>query len=493
MRITTLRRTTLISLLAFAAAAQAEPEQHHGGEGQPHVQAPHVEQPHVQAPHVEQPHVQAPHVEQPHVQAPHVEQPHVQAPHVEQPHVQAPHVEQPHVQAPHVEQPHVQAPHVGQPHVGQPHVEQPHVQIHQGHMHQPSSAPNPNLHGPAIEQGGVKGHQAPNQPMHPGAPNVIQQTTPAPGHITNHAQPNTINTHAPVRVITNTNPSYLSNRYTQGNLHTSIHQNQQFINAPNNAQFLHQINGYRQQYHNQFYNNNLRRFNVYGRYWQNNYYHDWYSAWYRWGFYGGFWYPVRPYFEIDNYFTYPAVQWFFMDEEVTPEYYTTYYSSSKAPESSGCSGVFPYKHAYFPTDTLRDLLVEVSGFPQDLRCNFRIAVINMTSNLQQAINNYFAASFTFQQNDIVVNYYQNLHNKAIVISGFVNQGNINVAFEALLELHHPDRSITFVPDGQTPTESQLNVLEQMNERIKQLGGDPFTAQQEPATVVDTGNAGPTGP
>lgn len=296
----------------------------------------------------------------------------------------------------------------------------------------------------------------------------------------------------PAHVVVNEKPSHLNNPITQQNLHHAVTWNQQFINAANNAQWVHQINGYQQQYHRQFYNYNVHRFNVYGHYWQSNHYHNWYNAWYHWGFYGGFWYPVRPFYAIENYFTYPVVQWFFVDQAIVPQYYSNYYVSQPALPPA-CSETFPYKNIYFPTDTLRDLLVEVSGLPQELRCNFRAAVISMTSQLKDDVSNYFAVHLVFQPDDIVINYYQNLQNNAIVVAGFVNQNKINMAFEALLDLQNPNESIIFAPEGQTPTEEQLQVLNQLNERIKSLGGDPFTAQQEPSPSAYNANSMNQGP
>ncbi|CEG55566.1 hypothetical protein [Legionella fallonii] len=353
----------------------------------------------------------------------------------------------------------------------------------------------PQIQHKVIQQPIVKPIQKPIQkPIHHGLqPTVTPINTPKPITPTPNKTIHPINPYNnnrnfyPAHVVVNTKPSHLNNPMTQQNLHHAMTWNQQFVHAANNAQWVHEVNGYQQQYHKQFYNYNVQRFNVYGHYWQNNHYHNWYNAWYHLGFYGGFWYPVRPFYAIENYFTYPVVQWFFVDEAVAPQYYTNYYVSQPAPPPA-CIETFPYKNVYFPTDTLRDLLVEVSGFPQQLRCNFREAIIGITSQLKDDMSNYFALSFTFRPDDIVINYYQNLQGQAIVIAGFVSQNKINMAFEALLDLRNPNNSIVFAPDGQTPTEEQLQVLNQLNSRIKNLGGDPFTAQQEPAPSAYNANS-----
>jgi len=286
----------------------------------------------------------------------------------------------------------------------------------------------------------------------------------------------------PLHVVKNIQPSHLSNNFTQKNLQSATRLNHQFVSQPNNSKWTQDISGYKNQYRQRYHNNDVQHFKTYSKFWHNHHFHDWYSFWYPWGFYGGFWYPVRPSYDIEDYFDYPDVQWLYADEPVTPDYYNSYYPSESTPPSV-CLEEFPYKHIYYPTDTMRDLLVEVSGLPQDLRCNFRAAIINFTSDLQQDAAEIFSRSdFSFNQNDVVVNYYQNLQNQAIVIAGFVSNGNINMAFEGLLDLENPDQSITFAPQGQTPSEDELEVLNELNERIQNLGGDPFTAQQEPETA-----------
>ena len=167
-----------------------------------------------------------------------------------------------------------------------------------------------------------------------------------------------------------------------------------------------------------------------------------------------------------------------MDDSVAPEYFKSYYSEKMLPPD--CLKAFTYKNIYFPSDTLRDLLVEASAFPQNVRCNFRTAIINMTSQLKKTIDERFFILFSFKRNDIVINHYQNLQNKAIVVAGFINQGKIKVAFEALMDLRNPNRSISFIPESSQPTDKQLQQLYQLTNRIRVLGGNPFTASQEPS-------------
>jgi hypothetical protein len=309
-------------------------------------------------------------------------------------------------------------------------------------------------------------------------PSLIKPILPVGTAVTGAGIVNSAGNINPPHVVTNTQPSHLLNKFTKKNIQKSKTLNQQFLNNPNNAKWVKNINGYQKNYRLYHHNTNIQAFKVYNTFWHNHHYHDWYRHWYKWGFYGGFWYPVRPYFDIDDYFDYPMVQWFYTDDPITTDYYNDYYPAESVPPNS-CLTSFPYTNIYFPTDTLRDLLIEVSGFSQNLLCDFRVSIINFTSQMQQTVSNTYSINFSFQQNNIVVNYYQNLQNKAIVIAGFVSQNKINLAFEGFLDLEQPNQTIAFAPKGQNPTDDELQVLEQLNDRIKSLGGDPFTAQQEP--------------
>lgn len=273
-------------------------------------------------------------------------------------------------------------------------------------------------------------------------------------------------------------PSHLNAPITQSNIRSAVLLNQQVINKAEYGRWMEQIRQFKYHYQKQLESDNRQRFNNYEQYWKNGHDRNQFSLWHKWGFYGGFWYPTRPFFAIENYFTYPTVQWLFVNDSVAPEYFNNYYPEKMPP--SDCLKAFAYKNVYFPSDTLRDLLVEASAFPQELRCNFRTAIINITTQLKKTIDKRFFILFSFKHNDIVINHYQNLQNKAIVVAGFINQGKIKVPFEALMDLRNPNQSISFIPESSKPTDKQLQHLYQLTSRIRVLGGNPFTAAQEPS-------------
>ena len=84
--------------------------------------------------------------------------------------------------------------------------------------------------------------------------------------------------------------------------------------------------------------------------------------------------------------------------------------------------------------------------------------------------------------EIVVNHYENLQNQSIVIEGFVDQGELHVAFKGVLDLVDPAQTLVFLPKGQEPSAAELNLLDDMNAKIRKLGGNPEVVAAEPEQV-----------
>lgn len=213
-------------------------------------------------------------------------------------------------------------------------------------------------------------------------------------------------------------------------------------------------------------------------YFGQDYFRFYYSGWFRFGWYGGFWYPVRPCWTIETYFEYPLVNWFYATTW-TPDYWNAYYSET---EPQGCSDRFPYAGIYFPTDSLRDMLVEVSGMEMDRRCNFRTGVILMTNSIRDQLSAQTGVAFTFNTNDVVINHYDNLQNQALSVAGIVDNGTIQIPFQGVIDLLDASRTVVIVAGGQNPTGDEVNQVQSMNQKVTALGGDPLTAAQEPLTA-----------
>jgi hypothetical protein len=221
------------------------------------------------------------------------------------------------------------------------------------------------------------------------------------------------------------------------------------------------------------------RYTIVSKYYSETEYRYTYSEYFDDGFVGGYYYPVRPCDNVTDYFDYPEVQWFYVDT-AEPDYYQGYYG----PDDYQQYPVQPFEFArvYFPTETLRDLAVEVSGLDAGTQAVFRDAITRITENLQQSLTDNLADPFEFVDNDIVVTHYTNLQNQAYVLEGFVDRENLldlHVAFKALLDLTDASQSIVFAPVGPEPLPEELDLLAAINDRIVALGGDPITAVDEP--------------
>jgi hypothetical protein len=219
------------------------------------------------------------------------------------------------------------------------------------------------------------------------------------------------------------------------------------------------------------------RWNNYSGYFGNSSYRYYHHNWYSHGFYGGYWYPVRPCWTMNNYYYYPLVQWLYVQQpDVT--YYQNWYGADYTQYPVAPN---PYVDVFFPTDTWRDALVELSGLSADLQYNFRQSLLVFTGQLKAQVGAVLNASFEFQQYEVVVNHYENLGNRGVVLEGFVdrNDANIHLPFKALLDLEDPQGTLTFVPSSENPSVEELQALDDLNARIKAIGGDPYSANEEP--------------
>jgi len=247
-----------------------------------------------------------------------------------------------------------------------------------------------------------------------------------------------------------------------------------------NASTKNYIQGKNQLFVNKYYSGLQGRYNHFQPWYHNNNYRFHYSAWYRHGFCGGFYYPVRPWWGIHQYFYYPTVYWLYNDVGSNDvPYYSTVYGSdyNSCPVTAN-----EYTRVYFPTDVMRDLGVEVSGLPAATQCNFRVAMTTMTNDLRASLSDMIGAPFTFGEYEVIVNHYENLQNQAIVVEGFVDQGELHVAFKGLLDIVTPNNTLLVLPKGQEPTAAELNRLDDMNKKIRLLGGNPDQVALEPEQV-----------
>jgi hypothetical protein len=215
-----------------------------------------------------------------------------------------------------------------------------------------------------------------------------------------------------------------------------------------------------------------RRGDSYRGYYRNDAYRSYYSPWYRHGFYGGFFYPVVPCVDIGSYFYYPEVDWMY-NTAPDADYAKDWYGQDTYPVDA-----FPYAGVLYPTDTLRDLGIDVSGLSGLQQYNYRQALTRFMDSLVAQINDNLTDAIQLGANEVVVDHYQNLNN-LIVIEGFVDHDDLHYAFKATLDLSVPAQTLVFVPTNQQPDAQDLANLQVMNDRIVAAGGNPLQADEEP--------------
>ena len=296
-----------------------------------------------------------------------------------------------------------------------------------------------------------------------------------PGHSgpVNPHQP--IHRAEPPKTVQHSRPSHLDNPYTKGHLHDSQGRLDQVRRGHQDDYRRVSQNGnhFRDQHRSEF----LQRQSRVQSFYRNQQYHYYYSAWYRHGFYGGFYYPVRPYLEINNYFYYPVVNWLW-DDTYDEGYYRDWYPDyDQYPVHE-----FEFAGIFYPTDTLRDCAIEVSAMSSVKQAHFRQGMTQFVHLLIDGLNANLETPVEIDRDDVVINHYQNLQDKAIVFEGFVDTGSVSQAFKALIDIEDPSRTLVFVPTTQDPNDQDLAVLDQMNQRIIELGGNPLVADQEPTNA-----------
>lgn len=207
--------------------------------------------------------------------------------------------------------------------------------------------------------------------------------------------------------------------------------------------------------------------------WYNSYYPTWrarYTPWNRLGFYGGFYWNLRPVADIGVYFYNPMIHWFY-SPQYDDYYYNTWYNSgiSAYPEMRN---PFPYTGTYFPTEEFRDLNLGMSQASVSAQVNYRRAMIDFTLKLQQQVSLIIGYQATLSANDIVINHYQQINgDSGVVIEGFVTQNQQSYPFKGYLDLNSGVADI-FVTgsDGQSPTQTEMDQLGYVNSRIQSAGG-----------------------
>ena len=271
-----------------------------------------------------------------------------------------------------------------------------------------------------------------------------------------------------------TQPSHLYNKNTQANFNTLKDWKSHFNYSQN---VRNRLSDHSLRFRNEYRAHIFERANFCRGYYGNNVYRYQYSAYFNYGFCGGYYYPVRPWIEIDTYFYYPVIYWLYTDNVYyDPDYYSEWYGNDYLTYP-----VTPFSFAgvFLPTENLRDLAMDVNGMSAQNQANFRSALETALTYLVDEVSDVIQATFTLGDNDVVVTHYENLSDRAIVMEGFVDRGDIHVTFKAVLDLVGNSQTAVFVPRSADLSADDLARLEVVNNIIRSFGGNPAVVQGEP--------------
>ena len=150
-------------------------------------------------------------------------------------------------------------------------------------------------------------------------------------------------------------------------------------------------------------------------------------------------------------------------------------------------GQFYRVGVFYPTVAFRDLAVGVSDWPVDRQVIFRRKMHDFTAQLEVRVSQRIGNTVVFDRNDIVVSHHQVIDNAAVVIHGFVNHGNAQMPFKALLDFTPTNQDSIFIPASNTdqPSDAEVQELQQMNDRIVSLGGVIEDPSQDQAPTTPT--------
>ena len=189
--------------------------------------------------------------------------------------------------------------------------------------------------------------------------------------------------------------------------------------------------------------------------------------WHNHGFYGGFYYGFYPVLAIESFFFNPMVYWLFSPYH-DPYYYQTWYVNEYHSYPT-LKTPFLYNGIYYPTENLKTLLVAVSAMPVDRQAKFRDAISSFSQDIAQQLADITNRHVQLSTGDIVITHYEVLgYDDAIVVEGFVGQSGREFQFKGLLDLNHPELSLSFIPSdlNKDPNELNLTRLDLLNQRIK---------------------------
>jgi hypothetical protein len=233
------------------------------------------------------------------------------------------------------------------------------------------------------------------------------------------------------------------------------------------------LNGYSSIYQSRYRPNILNRYNSYNDLWRVR--PERWSRWYNYGFYGGYYWNLGEYCEIQSYYWNPFVYYYYASDYSTNYWndssylYQTWYGNDYASLPS-YREPFPYSGVFYPTTSLRDLLLGASDMSINDQNAFHQSVRRMVDLLQLRLGSIFGSGFRLERNDIVITHYRLVDGQATVVEGTAGRDQDQYPFKAYLDLRSPARSEVFLATSEDPTANQnsLRDLDRLNDSIDRV-------------------------
>ena len=229
------------------------------------------------------------------------------------------------------------------------------------------------------------------------------------------------------------------------------------------------------------------------------------ALWYDYGFYGGYYWDIGQEIEISDYYYNPVINYYFTGE-YDWYFFDSYYrdwSSFTSEDDSTTYGnyqevyreVFPFVGAFLPTETLRDLLIGVSGMAIQFQNEFKLSLKKVAEQMQNQLRRSLGQNFKFGRNDIIITHYRLLDGIGTVIEGTAGQGATQFPMKAVLNFEFPERSLAFVALTTNPklVPSDVMLLDKVNDEIDRLFHGNESREYLPIDYALEGDDGATEP
>ncbi|MBX9767378.1 MAG: hypothetical protein K2X47_08920, partial [Bdellovibrionales bacterium] len=195
------------------------------------------------------------------------------------------------------------------------------------------------------------------------------------------------------------------------------------------------------------------------------------TRWYEYGFYGGYYWDLGEFYDLEQEFWDPVIGYYFTDEWYEDIYEQWF--EIKSAKNIMYKVPFAYKGVLLPTASLIDLLTGVSSMDLSMQQSFRTGLERVIRLLNSKLMAIYGQEFVFQKNDVVITHFRIKEGKGILLEGTAGKGTEQFPFKALIKFDGPMASEVFIAVDENPAARPELVKELLliNESIDKLFND----------------------